>query len=33
VRLPRERGVPGIKGASGGITAWSDEIDRNVPGY
>jgi adenylyltransferase/sulfurtransferase len=29
----RERGFQNLKSIKGGITAWSDEIDRTVPKY
>jgi adenylyltransferase/sulfurtransferase len=33
VRILRERGFQHLKSVKGGITAWSDEIDRTVPKY
>jgi sulfur-carrier protein adenylyltransferase/sulfurtransferase len=33
VRFLRERGFKHLKSVKGGITAWSDEIDRTVPKY
>jgi sulfur-carrier protein adenylyltransferase/sulfurtransferase len=33
VRLLRQRGFTHLKSVKGGITAWSDEIDRTVPKY
>ena len=29
----RQQGFKYLKSVKGGITAWSDEIDRNVPRY
>ena len=29
----RQQGFKYVKSVKGGITAWSDEIDRNVPRY
>ena len=29
----KSRGFKFVKSVKGGITAWSDEIDRNVPRY
>jgi rhodanese-related sulfurtransferase len=29
----RQQGFKYLKGVKGGIAAWSDEIDRNVPRY
>jgi rhodanese-related sulfurtransferase len=33
VKFLKERGFKNAKSVKGGITAWSDEIDRNVPRY
>jgi adenylyltransferase/sulfurtransferase len=33
VQFLRERGFKHLKSVKGGITAWSDEIDRTVPKY
>ena len=33
VRFLRERGFKHLKSVKGGITAWSDEVDRTVPKY
>jgi rhodanese-related sulfurtransferase len=33
VQFLREHGFKHLKSVKGGITAWSDEIDRTVPKY
>ena len=33
LKFLREQGFKYVKSVKGGITAWSDEIDRNVPRY